>query len=104
VPPSAESGRADLISPTNSPTWRPPRSGLAAEYPGDFDDAAAASQLSETSTSLVADPPLFSGGATDLATWLATRQSGQAFWSPTTVDTTGCMPAPLIAEVASLYF
>jgi hypothetical protein len=79
-------------------------SGLAAEYPGDFADAAAASQLSETSTSLVAEPELFSGGAMDRDTWLATRQSGHAFWSPTTVDTTGCMPAPLIADVASLYF
>jgi hypothetical protein len=79
-------------------------SGLAAEYPGDFAVAGAASQLSETSSSFVAEPPLFSGGATLLATWLATRQSGHDFWSPTTVDTTAFMPAPLIAELASLYF
>ena len=37
-------------------------------------------------------------------TTLVTMQSGQAFRSPTVLETTGVNPALLIAEDASLYF
>jgi hypothetical protein len=79
-------------------------SGLAAEYPGTVADASLASQLSETRIWFVADPELFGGAGTVRCTWLETTQSGQAFWSPTVVDTTAVKPAPLMAEEASLYF
>lgn len=78
--------------------------GLAAELPAEVAEAMDASQLSDNSTSLVAVPLLFGGGANLLSTWLVTTQSDQDFSSPTVVDTTGLKPAPLRLLVASLYF
>lgn len=78
-------------------------SGLAAEKPGVLADASPSSQFNDTSNSLVAEPLLFSGGGTVRATVLLTRQSGQAFWSPTVVEITGLRPALLMAVSASLY-
>jgi hypothetical protein len=79
-------------------------SGLAAENPGLLAEASPESQFSETSSWFVAEPPVFSGGGTVRDTVLVTKQSGQAFWSPTVVETTGVIPAPLMALWASLYF
>ena len=67
-------------------------------------DATGASQFSDTSTSLVAEPLLFAGAAMVRCCVRVTTQSGHAFWSPTVVSTTGVKPAPLIALCASLYF
>jgi hypothetical protein len=53
---------------------------------------------------LVADPELSAGAGTVLDTWLTTMQSALALWSPTVVETTAVMPAPLMAAEASLYF
>ena len=47
---------------------------------------------------------MLAGGFFVRWTTLVTMQSGQAFRSPTAVDTTGVNPALLIAEDASLYF
>src|SRR6185437_1500757 len=72
-------------------------SGLATELPGTSAVATPASQLRDTNISVVALPPLFSGGSTVRFCVRVTRQSGQAFWSPTVDSTTGVMPAPLNA-------
>jgi hypothetical protein len=67
-------------------------------------DATGASQFSDTSTSLVAEPLLLAGAATVRSLVRVTTQSGHANWSPTVDSTTGVKPAPLIALFASLYF
>jgi hypothetical protein len=72
-------------------------SGLAAELPGAVADATGASQFSDTSISVVADPLLSGGGCTIRFCVRVTTQSGHAFWSPTVDSTTGRIPAPLSA-------
>jgi hypothetical protein len=79
-------------------------SGLPAEKPGVFADASPESQFNDMSTWSVGDPPLFSGAGSVLETWLTTMQSSLAFRSPTVVEMTGVIPAPLMAAVASVYF
>lgn len=78
--------------------------GLAAELPGVFADATGASQFSDTRTSLVDEPPLFSGGCTVRSTAFVTTQSDQESRSPTVVETTGMNPPLLSVACASLYF
>jgi hypothetical protein len=60
-------------------------------------EATPASQFSDTSISLVAEPLLSAGGCTVRFCVRVTMQSGHAFWSPTVDTTTGLNPALLSA-------
>jgi hypothetical protein len=80
------------------------RSGLWWELPGVTVVATGAPQLSDNSTWLTGEALVFSGAGWVLPCCHVTMQSGRSTVSPTVVETTTEKPAPVRAELASLYF
>jgi hypothetical protein len=66
--------------------------------------ATGASQSRNNSIWLTGEALVFSGGGSVLPSCRVTMQSGRSMVSPTVVETTTDWPAPVRADLASLYF